>query len=92
MNEEKVNILFVDDDKEFIIEAKKMLLPLGDVHYDEGYSEPDFYSLYKPGKYNAIVLDLRLKSGYEGMNLLEYALNEDPEAPIIVLTIPPTAV
>ena len=86
MNEEKVNILFVDDDKEFIIEAKKMLLPLGDVHYDEGYSEPDFYSLYKPGKYNAIILDLRLKSGYEGMQLLEYALNEDPAAPIIVLT------
>jgi len=86
MNEEKVNILFVDDDKEFIIESKKMLQPLGDVHYDEGYSEPDFYSLYKPGKYNAIILDLRLKSGYEGMELLEYALNEDPAAPIIVLT------
>jgi DNA-binding NtrC family response regulator len=86
MNEEKMNVLIIDDDKKFIIESKKMLRPLGDVHYDEGYSESDFYSLYKPGKYNAIILDLRLKSEYEGMELLEYALNEDPGAPIIVLT------
>lgn len=81
-----MNVLIIDDDKEFIIEAKKMLLPLGEVHFDEGVSEADFYSLFKPGKYNAVILDLRLKSGYEGMALLEYALNEDPGAPIIVLT------
>jgi two-component system NtrC family response regulator len=86
MNDEKVNILVVDDDKEFVVESKEMLQPLGDVHFEEGYSEADFYSLYKPGKYNAIILDLRLESGYEGMGLLEYALNEDPGAPIIVLT------
>lgn len=81
-----MNVLIIDDDKEFIIESKKMLQPLGDVHFDEGSSESDFYSLYKPGEYNAIILDLRLKSGYEGMQLLEYALNEDPGAPIIVMT------
>lgn len=86
MNDEKVNILVVDDDKKFVVESIKMLQPLGDIHFDEGYSEADFYSLYKPGKYNAIILDLRLESGYEGMGLLEYALNEDPGAPIIVLT------
>jgi DNA-binding NtrC family response regulator len=59
---------------------------LDDVVIDEGFSEADFYALFKPGKYNAIILDLKLDSSYEGMNLLEYALNEDPEAPIIVLT------
>ncbi|MCK4762190.1 MAG: sigma-54-dependent Fis family transcriptional regulator [Candidatus Aminicenantes bacterium] len=86
MNGKKFNILIIDDDKKFITEAKKMLRDLGEIDFDEGYSEADFYSLYKPGKYNAIILDLRLKSGYEGMELLEYALNEDPHAPIIVLT------
>jgi DNA-binding NtrC family response regulator len=86
MNDEKTNILIVDDDRNFIMEAKEMLHDLGELYFDEGYSESDFYALYKPGKYNAIILDLRLKSEYEGMELLEYALNEDPAAPIIVLT------
>lgn len=86
MDEKKTNILIVDDDKEFVARSKKMLQPLGDVHFDEGNSESDFYEQFEPGKYNAIILDLRLKAGYEGMDLLEYALNEDPAAPIIVLT------
>lgn len=86
MDDKKINILVVDDDKKFVIEAKKMLQDLGEIDFDEGYTESDFYSLYKPGKYNAIILDLRLRSEYEGMQLLEYALNEDPDAPIIVLT------
>lgn len=86
MDDKKTYILIVDDDKKFVMEAKKMLHDIGEIHFDEGHSEADFYSLYKPGKYNAIILDLRLKSGYEGMELLEYALNEDPGAPIIVMT------
>jgi len=86
VDDKKTYILIIDDDKKFIARAKDTLAILGDVVIDEGYSEADFYSLFKPGKYNAVILDLRLESGYEGMNLLEYALNEDPEAPIIVLT------
>lgn len=86
MDGKETNILIVDDDKKFIMEAKKMLHEMAELHFDEGHSEADFYSLYRPGKYNAIILDLRLKSDYEGMELLEYALNEDPAAPIIVMT------
>ncbi|MCU0286805.1 MAG: sigma 54-interacting transcriptional regulator [Acidobacteria bacterium] len=86
MDDKKTFILIIDDDKKFIAKAKETLSFLGDVILDEGYTEADFYSLFRPGKYNAVILDLRLESGYEGMNLLEYALNEDPEAPIIVLT------
>lgn len=86
VDEKKTYILIIDDDRKFIERAKDTLTYLGDVVIDEGYTEADFYSLFKPGKYNAVILDLRLESGYEGMNLLEYALNEDPEAPIIVLT------
>ncbi len=86
MNDRKTYILIVDDDKKFISRAKETLSFLGETVIDEGYSEADFYSLFKPGKYHAIILDLRLETGYEGMNLLEYALNEDPQAPIIVLT------
>jgi DNA-binding NtrC family response regulator len=86
VDERKTYILIIDDDKKFIERAKDTLTYLGDIVIDEGYTEADFYSLFKPGKYNAVILDLRLESGYEGMNLLEYALNEDPEAPIIVLT------
>jgi DNA-binding NtrC family response regulator len=86
MNEKKTSVLIIDDDKNFIKRAKDTLSYIGGAVIDEGYSEADFYSLFKPGKYNAIILDLRLKSGYEGMELLEYALNEDPNAPIVVMT------
>ncbi len=86
MDDNKTYILIVDDDRKFIEKARITLSFLGDIVVDEGYSEADFYSLFKPGKYNAIILDLRLESGYEGMNLLEFALNEDPEAPILVMT------
>jgi len=80
------NILIIEDDIIFINWMKKILSPLGDISIDEGYSESDFYKYFKPGKYNLIILDLRLKSEYEGMDLLNFALNEDPEAPIIILT------
>jgi two-component system, NtrC family, response regulator HydG len=86
MNVSNTNILIIEDDKEFVSWMKRILSPLGDIHIDEGYSESDFYKYFKPGKYNLIILDLRLKSEYEGMNLLDFALNEDPEAPIIILT------
>ena len=86
MNVNITNILIIEDDKEYITWMKNILSPLGDVNIDEGYSEEDFYHHFKPGKYNLIILDLRLKSDYEGMDLLDFALNEDPEAPIIILT------
>jgi len=86
MNVNITNILIIEDDKEYITWMKNILSPLGDVNIDEGYSEKDFYHHFKPGKYNLIILDLRLKSDYEGMKLLDFALNEDPEAPIIILT------
>jgi len=86
MDVEKTNILIIEDDKKYIEWMKDILSSLGDVNIDEGYSESDFYKHFKPGKYNLIILDLRLKSDYEGMELLKFAMNEDPEAPIIILT------
>jgi len=86
MNVYITNILIIEDDKDFINWMKGILSPLGDITVDEGYSESDFYEYFIPGKYNLIILDLRLKSEYEGMGLLNFALNEDPEAPIIILT------
>lgn len=86
MNVDKTNILIIEDDKKYIKWMKDILSLLGDVTIDEGYSESDFYKYFRPGKYNLIILDLRLKSDYEGMKLLEFAMDEDPEAPIIILT------
>jgi DNA-binding NtrC family response regulator len=86
MDVKKHYILIVDDDKNFVSKAECILQGLGDCIIDKGYCEEDFYSKFIPGKYDAVILDLRLKENYEGMQLLEYALNEDPEAPIIVLT------
>lgn len=83
----KFNILIVDDDKEFIATLKNILsniAPIVDI--DEGYCEEDFYKKFNPDKYNVIILDLRLKKEHEGMELLKYALEKDPHAPIIVLT------
>ncbi len=86
MYEGNINILIIEDDKKYIAWMKDILSSLGDVNIDEGYSESDFYKHFKPGKYNLIILDLRLKSNYEGMELLKFSMDEDPEAPIIILT------
>ena len=86
MNVENTYILIIEDDKKYIKKMKNLLSLLGEVIIDEGYSETDFYNYFSPGKYNLIILDLRLKSDYEGMKLLEFAMNEDPEAPIIIIT------
>ena len=86
MNVDKTNILIIEDDKKYIKWMKDILSFLGDVNIDEGYSESDFYKYFRPGKYNLIILDLRLKSDYEGMKLLEFAMDEDPEEPFIILT------
>jgi len=87
MNVKKCNILIIDDDKNFILDIKNMLSGIEfDIDFDEGYSENDFYDLFEPDKYNAVILDLKLKIGYEGLELLRYGIENDPNAQIIILT------
>jgi DNA-binding NtrC family response regulator len=86
MEVEKTNILIIEDDKNFITWMKGLLSSLGEINIDEGHSQEDFHNLYEPGKYNLIVLDLRLDKEYEGMELLKHAMQEEPGAPIIIMT------
>lgn len=86
MEVDKTNILIIEDDRYFITWMKELLSSLGEINIDEGHTQSDFYDLFHPGKYNLIILDLRLEKEYEGMDLLKFALEEEPGAPIIILT------
>lgn len=77
-------ILVIDDDKNFIEQVRPVLERAGRVVV--GYSEGDFYKLFRPYQFDLVLLDLRLQEEKEGLELLRYALEEDPSVPVIVIT------
>lgn len=79
-----MNIIIVDDDPEYALALKNSLLELGAV--EVVCSEEEFWSAYSPYKYDLILLDLRLKQGKEGLDLLEYIIDEEPLAVVIVIS------
>lgn len=80
----KSHILVVDDDQVFAGQVKDILLSLGSV--DLAYGEERFYSLFQPHRYDLVLLDLRLRDGREGLELLDYIIEEDPGAAVIVVS------
>jgi DNA-binding response OmpR family regulator len=76
MNVQKTHILIVDDDKDYALELKEHLKEIGMV--DTAYSEEEFKKLFSPYKYDLILLDLRLKEAAEGLDLLEFIIENDP--------------
>jgi DNA-binding NtrC family response regulator len=78
------HILVIDDDKKYIKELKGALEAVGVV--ETGYCVEDFYNLYQPHKYDLLLIDLRLEKEYEGLELVKYAIEEDPNTPVLVIT------
>ena len=84
MNVNNTHILIVDDDKDYALELKKSLLEIGKV--DAVHSEEEFKTVFAPYKYDLIFLDLRLKEGKEGLDLLEDIIGEDPLSVVIIIS------
>lgn len=84
MDVSNIHILVVDDDRNYALELKNCLMEIGKV--DLAYSEEEFRSDFSPYKYDLILLDLRLKEGKEGLDLLDYIIHEDPLSVVIVIS------
>ena len=78
------HILVVDDDKDYASDLKECLAEIGKV--DVVYSEEGFRKAFSPYRYDLILLDLRLREGKEGLDLLEYIIEEDPSSVVIVIS------
>lgn len=78
------HILIVDDDKEYSMALKNCLDEVGRV--DVTHSESGFRSVFAPYKYDLILLDLRLREGKEGLDLLDFIIEEDPLSTVIVIS------
>ncbi len=84
MHVSNIHILIVDDDKTYALELKNYLKAIGDV--DVVHSEKAFRKNFSPYKYDLILLDLRLREGKEGLDLLEYIIEEDPLSVVIIIS------
>lgn len=78
------HILIVDDDRDYALELKNALLDVGEI--DLAHSVEQFHLLFSPYRYDLILLDLRLKEGKEGLELLDYISGEDPRSVVIIIS------
>jgi len=84
MDVKNTHILIVDDDRDFATGIKQTLNEIGQI--DLAHNETDFHTLFRPYRYDLVVLDLRLHEGKEGMELLEYIQEEDPATAVLVIS------
>lgn len=79
-----IQILIVDDSKDYALELEDSLAGLG--YVEKAYCEEDFRRTFAPYKYDLIFLDLHLKEGKEGLDLLDHIIEEDPSSVVIVIS------
>lgn len=84
MNVQKYHFLIVDDDKQYAVNLKESLNDLGSA--DIAHSSREFHAIFKPYKYDLILLDLRLEEGIEGLELVGHVIEEDPSAIVFVIS------
>ena len=80
----KDNILIVDDDIEFAKKLAEALDGLFSVH--KCHSEDEFRRKFTVGKFDLIIMDMRLEKEKEGLLLLKQVLELDPLQAAIVMT------
>lgn len=84
MNVPNIHILIVDDNKKYAAKLGGALKETGSI--DIVHSEDDFRKAFAPYRYDVIILDLRLREGKEGLDLLNYIIEDDPSASVIVVS------
>jgi DNA-binding NtrC family response regulator len=84
MNVSNAHILIVDDDRDYVLELKDSLKEIGEV--EAVHSVEGFRKVFAPYRYDLILLDLRLREGKEGLDLLSYIIEEDPSSVVIVIS------
>lgn len=81
---QKSKVLILDDDPAF---AKKLVDALNGLFHVEGcYSEDEFRSRFAVGRFDLLIVDMRLKSDREGLILLREVMAQDPSQMAIIMT------
>ena len=83
---EQINVLFVDDDKEFLKSATQCLELKGNFNIETAFSVDEALEKMKKNKPDAIVCDIRmpLKDGFEFLKALR---DSEYDVPFIVFTV-----
>lgn len=83
---ELIEILFVDDDKEFLESAKQCLKLQGNFNIETAYSVEDALEKMKAKKPDAIICDIQmpLADGFEFLKMLQ---DKEYDVPFIVFTV-----
>ena len=84
MEKEKLKILLVDDEKEFV-ESLSERLELRNLEADIAYDGEQALDALKKGKHDVMVLDLRMP-GIDGIEVLRQAKKRNPDVQVVVLT------
>jgi len=84
MKKEKLKVLLVDDEKEFV-ESLSERLELRDLKADIAYDGEQALEAIKKGKHDVMVLDLRMP-GIDGIEVLRRVKKSNPDMQVVVLT------
>jgi len=81
---QRARVLIVDDDAAY---AKKLAGALdGLFRVETCHSESNFRKRFEPGRYDLLIVDMRLEKDREGLTILREALAADPMQAAIVMT------
>ena len=84
MKKDKLKVLLVDDEKEFV-ESLSERLELRDVEAEIAYDGEQALQAVKEGKPDVMVLDLRMP-GIDGIEVLRQAKKNHPDVAVVILT------
>jgi DNA-binding NtrC family response regulator len=83
---EPINVLFVDDDKEFLKSAKECLKLHGNFNIEAAFSVDEALKKMKNRKPDAIICDIQMPLTY-GFDFLKALRNSEYDVPFIVFTV-----
>ena len=84
LHKEKIKVLLVDDEKEFV-ESLSERLELRNLDADIAYDGEQALAAVKDGKHDVMVLDLRMP-GIDGIEVLRRVKKTNPDVQVVILT------
>lgn len=83
---QKIPILLVDDDSDFLESAKKVLMVKNNYHFDLAFSAEDAIEKMGQKNYETLVCDIQMP-GLDGFQFLKYLREKGNNIPFIVFTV-----
>ena len=83
---QKIPILLVDDDSDFLESVKKVLKVKSNYHFDLAFSAEDAIEKMGQKKYETLVCDIQMP-GLDGFQFLKYLREKGNNIPFIVFTV-----